>query len=790
VQSDAPLNSSSIIEQLLSASPYSLSQAAKLPLLLEELRSLTARHRQDCEPYRRILDGLGRGDASAASSLAEIPFLPVRLFKTLKLQSVPDRDVLKVLTSSGTTSQQVSRISLDRPTSMLQTRALASIVTSFIGPKRLPMIIVDSASVLRHRDSMNARGAGLVGLSNFGRDHLYALDEEMRLNLPAIRAFVEKHGAGRILIFGFTFMVWQHFCQELRRLGESLPLNNAILIHSGGWKKLQDQQVSNEQFKEALQQICGIRQVHNFYGMVEQVGSIYMECERGFFHAPNVAQILIRDFHDWSVAPIGQTGLLQTLSALPRSYPGHSLLTEDLATICGMDDCLCGRMGARFNVLGRMPQAELRGCSDTHAFGRGQAGPGVETVRQFLPVPIGTSSIETVCSDELVQRRPMAAFDPLTVDFLDAVSGGILKLPGVKESPELVALAFWLRKASIRGIVDGFRKTVGARELTKPWGVALHIAPSNVDTIFVYSWALAMLAGNINIIRISQSVGFQLEALLGVLQKLMSDPHWRSIAERNVVITYPRDERTSTFISGRADIRVIWGGDETVRSLRSLPAKPRTRDISFADKVSSTVVQAGRYLKCGGETVAAIAKSFYNDAYQFDQLACSSPHFVFFVGTAAECAEASRQFWSRLTQELERRRRDEHASTATDKFVAACDLLARQEGSRWIWGLRSPLPLVLRVPVAGIPACRDRIGGGFFLECFIGELAQLSGVVQPGDQTLGYVEFTRDEMQAAAETLCLRGIDRIVPVGQALAFGPVWDGYVLLSELTRRISVA
>ncbi|MGP8201771.1 MAG: acyl-CoA reductase [Limisphaerales bacterium] len=384
----------------------------------------------------------------------------------------------------------------------------------------------------------------------------------------------------------------------------------------------------------------------------------------------------------------------------------------------------------------------------------------------------------------------MVAFDPLIVDFLDAVSGSILKLPSVKESPELVALAFWLRKANIRGIVDGFRKSVGAHELTTPWGVALHIAPSNVDTLFVYSWALAMLAGNINIIRISQNVGSQLEVLLGMLQKLMSDPHWRSIAERNVVMTYPRDERTSNFISRRADIRVIWGGDETVRSLRSLPAKPRTKDISFPDKVSSTVVQAGRYLKCGGDTLAAIAKSFYNDAYQFDQLACSSPHFVFFVGPEADCAEASQQFWSRLTQELERRQHDEHASTATDKFVAACDLLARQEGSRWIWGLRSPLPLVLRVPLASIPDCRDRIGGGFFLECFIGELAALSEVVQQGDQTLGYAGFTRDEMRAVAETLCLRGIDRIVPVGQALTFGPVWDGYVLLSELTRRISVA
>ncbi len=426
---------------------------------------------------------------------------------------------------------------------------------------------------------------------------IYALDEQMRLNLPALRSFVEKHGAGRILIFGFTYMVWQYLYQELERIGESVLLDGAILIHSGGWKKLQDQQVSNERFKEALRQRCGVRQVHNFYGMVEQVGGIYMECESGFFHAPNVAEILVRDFHDWSVLPVGRPGLLQTLSVLPRSYPGHSLLTEDLGIVHGIDDCPCGRKGVRFNVLGRMPQAELRGCSDTHAAGLERATEG-EKVRQFLPVPIQATTVEAVCPEEFLRRQPMTAFDPLIMDFLDETSRCILKLPAVKESPELVALAFWLRRANIRSIVDGFLETVGPHELAKPWGIAFHVAPSNVDTIFLYSWALSMLAGNINLVRVSQSNTLQLELLLGVLQKLMSDPRWQSVAERNVVLTYPRNDQTNRFFSERADVRVIWGGDDTVRQLRALPAKPRTKEISFADKVSSTVIQAGRYLDC------------------------------------------------------------------------------------------------------------------------------------------------------------------------------------------------
>jgi len=125
--------------------------------------------------------------------------------------------------------------------------------------------------------------------------------------------------------------------------------------------------VDNDTFKRALGTTLNIRAVHNFYGMVEQVGSVFMECERGRLHAPAFADVLIRDARDWSVLPKGKQGLIQVLSALPTSYPGHSLLTEDVGEWIGIDDCPCGRLGRTFRVHGRIAKAELRGCSDTHA---------------------------------------------------------------------------------------------------------------------------------------------------------------------------------------------------------------------------------------------------------------------------------------------------------------------------------------------------------------------------------------------------------------------------------------
>ena len=139
-----------------------------------------------------------------------------------------------------------------------------------------------------------------------------------------------------------------------------------MLVHGGGWKKLADQHISTERFKQELRETCGLTRVHNYYGMVEQTGTIYMECEHGHLHAPVWSDVTIRRPGDFSVAGVGETGLIQVSSVLPRSYPGHVLLTEDEGRILGEDDCPCGRKGKYFEILGRVKRAEVRGCSDTY----------------------------------------------------------------------------------------------------------------------------------------------------------------------------------------------------------------------------------------------------------------------------------------------------------------------------------------------------------------------------------------------------------------------------------------
>lgn len=341
---------------------FGVDQADKEQVLLKRLLDLTKHHRRSCEPYQRLLDSIGwSGDAN---SIVDLPWLPVRLFKDHELRSISEDEVFRRLTSSGTTGANVSKIDLDADAAQLQARALSQTLQTVLGPQRLPMLIVDSKKVTRGA-SFSARGAGVLGMMNFGRKHVFALGDDMQLDRNAVRSFLDEHAGEPFLIFGFTFLIWHHL-SEIER-SDALDLSNGILIHSGGWKKLIDQAVPPEEFRRHLHTSSGLEHIFNYYGMVEQIGTIFLESPDGdgSLVSPSFADVVIRDPLTYERVPDGEPGLIQTVSLLPRSYPGHSVLTEDLGTVVGVDDTPW--KGRRFVVHGRLPRAEARGCSDTAA---------------------------------------------------------------------------------------------------------------------------------------------------------------------------------------------------------------------------------------------------------------------------------------------------------------------------------------------------------------------------------------------------------------------------------------
>ena len=352
------------LKKLYEIDPYRLRHSEKEKILLEGLRDLTAHHQKNCPEYRKVIEIQCKHEWKSTS---DIPYIPVRLFKEYDLLSTDRAEIIKTMTSSGTSGQAVSKVFLDRENTANQTKTLTAIITSYIGKKRLPLLLLDTEMVKNDRSMFSARGAGIVGFSTFGHSVTYALDSDMELDIEKAESFCKKFEGETVLMFGYTYMIWQYVVRKLEETGITLPFNKAVLFHIGGWKKLKDQAVDTLEYNRRVNTVFGGNvRVHNYYGMAEQLGSVFVECEHGHMHCSNFSDVHIRRPRDFSECGIGEKGLIELISLLPSSYPGHALLTEDEGEILGEDDCPCGRYGKYFKIYGRIKGAELRGCSDTY----------------------------------------------------------------------------------------------------------------------------------------------------------------------------------------------------------------------------------------------------------------------------------------------------------------------------------------------------------------------------------------------------------------------------------------
>lgn len=342
-------------DDLFSIDLFGLPAHEKRKLHDQWLAALNEHHRALCPEYARICIVLGDGAP-----------LPVRLFKDLDLRSF-EGGAAKTMVSSGTTGQKRSKIYLDRDTSARQTKALSRIVASFTNEqRRMPMLVIDAEGTVKERSLFSARTAGIRGFSMMGRDVTFALRNDMSLSWDTVEAFAERHAGERVLVFGFTFIVWENFIEAARESNLSVDMDG-VLIHGGGWKKLVDRAVSASTYADGVKGVLGRNMGScDYYGMVEQTGSVCMECECGFLHVSEFSDVAAIDPETMRPVTFGQEGLLAMTSLLPTSYPGHILLTEDRGTVLGEDDCPCGRMGRYFKVYGRQKGAEVRGCSDTY----------------------------------------------------------------------------------------------------------------------------------------------------------------------------------------------------------------------------------------------------------------------------------------------------------------------------------------------------------------------------------------------------------------------------------------
>jgi phenylacetate-coenzyme A ligase PaaK-like adenylate-forming protein len=299
---------------------------------------------------------------SKIKKIESIPFIPARLFKEIDLKSIPNIKIFKTLYSSGTSSNTPSKIFLDKENAERQTRVLNEIVTKILGKKRIPMLIIDEKINIDSKNKFDAKTAAIIGFSFFGRNYNYLIKNK-KIDYEIFNNFLQNYSKESFLIFGFTSYVYQYLINELDKSKINFDLSKAILIHGGGWKKMSSMNISNTEFKDKLKKYLKINSIYNYYGLIEQTGSIFFECKScGCFNPSKYSDIIIRDKY-FNVLPKKKIGYLQLISLLPTSYPGHSILTEDLGEIIE-NNCNECKNQKKFLVHGRVEQSEVRGCSD------------------------------------------------------------------------------------------------------------------------------------------------------------------------------------------------------------------------------------------------------------------------------------------------------------------------------------------------------------------------------------------------------------------------------------------
>ena len=357
------------LEDLLLMKQYSLADSEKnkvlLRLIKEQLpRAMANRHIKNFFTKQNI-------DVEKIQSVEEVPFIPVQMFKYFDLSTNPDEKLARVIKSSGTTSGGQSIVPISKEAAANQMKGLKSILEDFLGQRRRAMIAIDHKEVNDPKKEITARGAGIRGFSIFAKEIFYVLKEhsngELVLDMPVIEKLQKEYTDKDVYAFGFTYIIWKIFCKQMREKGLKFRFNDAIVFHGGGWKKLTAEKVSKEEFSKEIADLLRTRpeNVHDYYGMAEQTGIIYVDCEHGNKHVPNFSQVVVRDMRTLKPCGIGEKGLIEVMGVLSNSYYSYAILTEDIGHLEGYDGCPCGRKGRYFRFDSRVERAELRGCGDT-----------------------------------------------------------------------------------------------------------------------------------------------------------------------------------------------------------------------------------------------------------------------------------------------------------------------------------------------------------------------------------------------------------------------------------------
>jgi Acyl-CoA reductase (LuxC) len=380
-------------------------------------------------------------------------------------------------------------------------------------------------------------------------------------------------------------------------------------------------------------------------------------------------------------------------------------------------------------------------------------------------------------------RQRLAA--PFAAERVDLVAGVAETLLGPRRSAAsgpAAHFAFWTRRAALTKLAASFAARVPHNTLARARGLVFHLPPQNVETVFLYSWALSYLAGNANIVRLPHEISARMRAIVDLfLERLQASGN-----ETQLFVHYPSQGDLGAKISALSDARVVWGGDAKVALFAPLPLRNGGKSIWFGDRFSFSTINGATLDKLDDAALKALAKKLHNDIFIFDQMACSSPHALYVIGDATAHSAAVRRLLDATALEWTMDDPAGRVGHAIGKMTAAFYAAANGRASSVHWR-----DTQLTSIVASAPQRQEmRVGGGFLSVVFVPSLSDVASFIRESDQTITYFGWERGEIEAVAASRAGPGVSRWAPIGTALDFDFIWDGYDIPFELTRLVRVS
>lgn len=787
-------------------------------LFMSALRDELIFHYENNEMYKKFCDRK-QFNPYGEFTLEEIPPVSVSVFKNLggQLNSVSADDI-KLKLQSSATSGVPSTIVVDKITSKRQSKAMVKVVQHFIGKHTKPFLIMDIDPRSQYRHLLGARFAAVSGYLKFSNKVGYFLKVDDKnvsyFDVQAMKDYLIEIGDQPVVLFGFTYIL---YANVLKNVNESniiikLPKGSKI-IHIGGWKKLESEKISKELFNERLSNCFGIEptDVIDIYGFTEQMGLNYPDCTNGWKHTPAYSRVIVRDPVTREVLPVGQEGMLEFITPVPHSYPGNVVLTDDMGII-EAGDCGCGLQGIRFKVTGRMKKAEVRGCGDI-----------LSQKLTFSLKKVNTGGKDNnlnICmySEELQSVEPMAQLDEIISSLrrnqewlrkqpVDAIIGLIslvtskwITEPSLQHLKDkgLLFVSSWcdakhlasVSNLGLRGNINYVDKFCCFPDSDKhmmkanPRGLVCHWLAGNVQILGMFALVQAIIAKNINLLRVSSRDNGVFTSMLETFRgteyttesgyTIKGDDLLKTIA----IIYYSHyANELGEEMSKQADVRIAWGGAESVETIANYPFRIGTETVVFGPKLSFSVI-SNDVLNSEHEA-KKLARKLSVDVSVFDQSGCASPHNLYVERGGSVSPE---QFVSMLAEAMSKTELQIPKPTMSIEQVSQVhsirgvyDFKGDVTGSATMsWTLLLQDTTDLEKPVYSRVLFIHEVDSIMESIPYINENIQTVGIAASTEKAIEY-----------AEEATAKGVSRLPQIGRMLNFEMPWDGIILFDRLVK-----